>query len=126
MTVAVSAPSADPALVADLVADRVASRIAAGDSTLWGPAAEEEAALRLGWVDLYETSRPLLAEIDALTADLRGAGLDRVVICGMGGSSLAPEVITRTAGVRSWRSEPSTALPADPIRLRTSRESTRP
>jgi glucose-6-phosphate isomerase len=99
MTVAVSAPSADPALVADLVADRVASRIAAGDSSLWGPAAQEEAAVRLGWVRLYETSRPLLAEIDALTADLRGAGLDRVVLCGMGGSSLAPEVITRTAGV---------------------------
>ncbi len=99
MTVAVSAPSADPALVADLVADRVASRIAAGDATLWGPAAEEEAAVRLGWVHLYESSRPLLAEIEALTADLRADGLDRVVLCGMGGSSLAPEVVTRTAGV---------------------------
>ena len=43
---------ADDALVADLVADRVASRIAAGDATLWGPAAEEEAAVRLGWVTL--------------------------------------------------------------------------
>ena len=99
MTVAVSVPSAEPAQVADLVADRVAARIAAGDSTLWGPGAAEEAAVRLGWVHLHETSRPLLAEIDALAADLRGAGLDRVVLCGMGGSSLAPEVITRTAGV---------------------------
>lgn len=99
MTVTVSAPSADPALVADLVADRVASRIAAGDATLWGPAAEEEAAVRLGWVHLYESSRPLLAEIEALTADVRADGLDRVVLCGMGGSSLAPEVVTRTAGV---------------------------
>jgi glucose-6-phosphate isomerase len=99
MTVAVSAPSTDPGLIADLVGDRVASRIAAGDSTLWGPAAEDEAAIRLGWVHLYETSRPLLAEIDALSADLRAAGLDRVVLCGMGGSSLAPEVITGTGGV---------------------------
>ncbi|HJU97930.1 MAG TPA: glucose-6-phosphate isomerase [Jiangellaceae bacterium] len=99
MTIAVSAPSAEPELVADLVADRVASRIAVGDPTLWGPAAEEEAAVRLGWVHLYETSRPLLAEIDALTADLRAAELDRVVLCGMGGSSLAPEVVTGTAGV---------------------------
>jgi glucose-6-phosphate isomerase len=99
MTVAVSAPSTDPAPVAELVTDRVASRIADGDHTLWGPAAEDEAAVRLGWVHLYETSRPLLAELDALTADMRAAGLDRVVLCGMGGSSLAPEVITRTAGV---------------------------
>jgi glucose-6-phosphate isomerase len=97
LRVSVAAPDHD--LVAKLVGDRVASRIAAGDAGLWGPAAEEEAAVRLGWVHLYETSRPLLAEIEALVADLRAEGLDRVVLCGMGGSSLAPEVITRTAGV---------------------------
>ncbi len=82
-----------------LVADKIASRIAAKDATVWGPEAEAEASIRLGWVDLYETSRPLLAEIEALQADLRAEGLDRIVLCGMGGSSLAPEVITRTAGV---------------------------
>jgi glucose-6-phosphate isomerase len=82
-----------------LVADKIASRIAAKDATVWGPEAEPEASIRLSWVDLYETSRPLLAEIEALQADLRAEGLDRIVLCGMGGSSLAPEVITRTAGV---------------------------
>ena len=83
----------------ELVGDKVASGIAARDATLWGPDAESEAAIRLGWVDLPVTSRPLLAEIEALQADLRAEGLDRFVLCGMGGSSLAPEVITRTAGV---------------------------
>ncbi len=34
-----------------------------------------------------------------MQADLRSEGLDRIVLSGMGGSSLAPEVITRTAGV---------------------------
>lgn len=98
--VQLSWPGQTPKRVIDrLVTDKVASRIAAKDATLWGPAAEEEAAIRLGWVDLHETSRPLLAEIEALEAELRGEGLDRVVLCGMGGSSLAPEVITRTAGV---------------------------
>ena len=81
-----------------LVEDRVASQLAAGDPTLWGPDAEPEAASRLGWVDLARSSRPLLAEIDALAADLRAEGIDRVVLCGMGGSSLAPEVVTRTYG----------------------------
>ncbi|MDQ4084730.1 MAG: glucose-6-phosphate isomerase [Actinomycetota bacterium] len=81
-----------------LVQDKVASRIAAKDSTLWGESAQDEAAARLNWVGLHETSRPLLAEIDALRAELWGEGLDRVVLCGMGGSSLAPEVITRTFG----------------------------
>jgi glucose-6-phosphate isomerase len=79
-----------------LVDDKVASRILARDHTLWGPDAEAEASKRLGWVDLARTSRPLLAEIDALRAQLWSEGLDRVVLCGMGGSSLAPEVISRT------------------------------
>ncbi|HEU4947433.1 MAG TPA: glucose-6-phosphate isomerase [Kribbella sp.] len=86
--------------VADrLAGEKVASRIAAKDATVWGAEAEAEASVRLSWVDLYESSRPLLAEIEALQADLRAEGLDRIVLCGMGGSSLAPEVITRTAGV---------------------------
>ncbi|MQA03147.1 MAG: glucose-6-phosphate isomerase [Streptosporangiales bacterium] len=82
-----------------LIQDQVATKLVAKDATLWGPAAEAEAAIRLGWIDLAHTSRPLLAEIDALRAELREEGLDHVVLCGMGGSSLAPEVITATAGV---------------------------
>ncbi|WP_116948558.1 glucose-6-phosphate isomerase [Jiangella endophytica] len=87
------------AVVDGLVGEKVASRIAAKDATLWGPEAEPEASIRLGWTDLHETSRPLLAEIEALSAQLRAEGLDRIVLAGMGGSSLAPEVITRSAGV---------------------------
>ncbi len=45
------------------------------------------------------TSRPLVAEIEALRADLAARGLTRIVLAGMGGSSLAPEVIAQTAGV---------------------------
>jgi glucose-6-phosphate isomerase len=86
-------------MVETLVADQVASKITAQDPTLWGPEAQSEAAIRLSWVTLHETSRPLLAEIDALRAALHAEGVDRVVLAGMGGSSLAPEVITATAGV---------------------------
>jgi glucose-6-phosphate isomerase len=86
-------------LVEQLANERVASKLTAQDPTLWGAEAESEAAIRLSWTTLHETSRPLLAEIDALRADLRAEGVDRVVLAGMGGSSLAPEVITSTAGV---------------------------
>jgi glucose-6-phosphate isomerase len=82
-----------------LVADRVASRIAARDSTLWGTAAEAEAVKRLDWVGLAESSRPLVAEIATLRAELAALGVDRIVLCGMGGSSLAPEVICGADGV---------------------------
>ncbi|AWB92193.1 glucose-6-phosphate isomerase [Aeromicrobium chenweiae] len=81
------------------IADRVASRIDAQDPTLWGPEAESEASIRLSWTHLPESSRPLVAEIAALREDLVGRGLDHIVLCGMGGSSLAPEVICHTAGV---------------------------
>jgi glucose-6-phosphate isomerase len=89
--------STDHATVVErLVVDRVASRLAAQDHTLWGPDAEEESAKRLGWVRLPTESRPLVAEIEALRAELWSEGVDRVVLCGMGGSSLAPELISRT------------------------------
>ncbi len=82
-----------------LVADGVAGRLFEQDPTLWGPAAEPEAGKRLSWVGLHRTSRHLVGEIAALRDELRGRGVDRVVLCGMGGSSLAPEVICATAGV---------------------------
>ncbi len=87
------------AQVEQLVADRFASRLAAKDHTLWGAAAEDEAAKRLGWVELSRTSQPLVESIGALRDELRAQGLTRVVLCGMGGSSLAPEVICGAAGV---------------------------
>ncbi len=86
-------------LVEGLVADRVASGIASGDATLWGPAAQDEAGRRLGWTSLSTRSRPLVAEVAALREELRAAGVTRVVLCGMGGSSLAPEVVCEAAGV---------------------------
>lgn len=86
-------------LVQQLVTDRVASGIAGRDRTLWGPAAEDEAGKRLAWVSLSTESRGLVDDIAALQVEHREAGLSRVVLCGMGGSSLAPEVICAEAGV---------------------------
>ncbi|MDQ4094214.1 MAG: glucose-6-phosphate isomerase, partial [Actinomycetota bacterium] len=63
-----------------LVEQQVASALADQDPTLWGPQAEAEAARRLAWVTLPKTSRPLLATIQALRADLHADGIDRVVL----------------------------------------------
>lgn len=86
-------------VVPHLVGDLVASRLTAGDPTLWGEAAQADAATRLGWVDAVSVSRPLLPEISALRDELAGQGVTHVILAGMGGSSLAAEVITRTAGI---------------------------
>ena len=85
--------------VPTLVQEEFASRLFRQDASLWGPKAQEEAAKRLSWVGLPRSSRPLVGEVAALRDHFTGQGLDHVVLCGMGGSSLAPEVITATAGV---------------------------
>jgi glucose-6-phosphate isomerase len=77
----------------------VAKSLVAKDADLWGAEASSEAAIRLGWLDLPESSEALLPQLKALHERFAAAGLDHVVLAGMGGSSLAPEVITRTAGV---------------------------
>ncbi len=101
LAVGASGPAQDAVRrhVPDLVSDRFASRLFAQDRTLWGHDAEEEAGKRLSWVQLATASRSLVPEITALRDELRASGVDHVVLCGMGGSSLAPEVICATAGV---------------------------
>jgi glucose-6-phosphate isomerase len=69
-------------------------KIAAKDSNTWGPEAAPEAAVRLNWVDLPTNSISLRDEMVAVAA--RFSGKARVVLCGMGGSSLAPEVLAKS------------------------------
>lgn len=82
-----------------LVAGGVAQGIATGNADLWGDAARAEASIRLGWVNAVAVSRPLVPAIVALRDELRAQGVNHIVLAGMGGSSLAPEVITRSTGV---------------------------
>jgi glucose-6-phosphate isomerase len=98
--IAVSGAAAEAVerLVPQLVSDLVASRIAFGDATLWGADAESEASKRLGWVNAAAVSRGLVSDILALREELVKDGVNHFVLGGMGGSSLAPEVITRTFG----------------------------
>ncbi|CAN5174108.1 glucose-6-phosphate isomerase [soil metagenome] len=86
-------------IVPQLVSDLVASGITSGDGSLWGPDAEEESTKRLGWVEAVAVGRPMVDDIYALRDKLRAEGINHIVLGGMGGSSLAPEVITRTYGV---------------------------
>lgn len=123
--IAVSGAAAEAVdrIVPQLVSDLVASRITGGDATLWGPDAEEESSKRLGWVEAVAVSRPLVADILALRDKLREAGVDHIVLGGMGGSSLAPEVITRTYGAELTvldSTDPGQVLSALGDRLATS------
>lgn len=72
----------------------ISKRLAIKDPTIWGE--NTQAALRLNWVDLPKNSRELLPQLDALSAWARSRNLDEVILCGMGGSSLAAQVIAAT------------------------------
>ncbi|WP_067812007.1 glucose-6-phosphate isomerase [Actinomadura kijaniata] len=81
-----------------LVSDGVPRSLASGNAKLWGPDAAPEAARRLGWLRLPESSRPLVGRLAELTGRARGAGLDRVVLAGTDGSTVAAEAVARSAG----------------------------
>ncbi len=81
-----------------LIDDGFAGRLRARDATLWGSQAQSEASQRLGWIDPFARSAAVLDEALELRASLNRRGIDRVVLCGMGGSSLGPEVVAREAG----------------------------
>ena len=81
-----------------VAAEGLPAALVAKDPTLWGPDAASEAGVRLGWLDAVATGRALLPSVLALRDELAAEGVDRVVLCGMGGSSLAPEVVCAAAG----------------------------
>lgn len=73
-------------------------RVRAADATVWAPAGTPEVANRLGWLTIAERMDADLGELIAFADELAGDGTKHVVVLGMGGSSLAPEVIRRTFG----------------------------
>jgi len=79
------------AVINDLQA--AAPRLAQKDPTLWGNEFSSESATRLGWVSSPSDALLLLPRIAELVSWAAGRQLNRVILCGMGGSSLAPEVI---------------------------------
>jgi transaldolase/glucose-6-phosphate isomerase len=77
----------------------VAARLVAKDPSLWASrGGGEEVTSRLGWVDLPAQSRRLVPEIVDFARQVRQAGIEKVLLVGMGGSSLAPEVFEATFG----------------------------
>lgn len=87
--------SAVQARLGQLAGQKVIERIWARDHTVWGDD-PREIADRLGWLDAVDRSRGDLDEIRGFVREVRGDGLTHSLLMGMGGSSLAAEVIRRT------------------------------
>jgi transaldolase/glucose-6-phosphate isomerase len=70
----------------------ILQRLWSKDPTVWADPPVPEISDRLGWLDAPTASRALISEIGVLHAAAVEAGITDIVLCGMGGSSLAPEV----------------------------------
>jgi glucose-6-phosphate isomerase len=81
--------------VARAVGDRWASRIWSNDTSLWtdDPEVAETIRHRLGWLHAPTFFEDEVAELTAFGEGIERAGYTDVLVCGMGGSSLAPEVL---------------------------------
>ncbi len=77
---------------------RLVERLWDRDPTLWTDDPDTpELADRLGWLSVRETLSPQVDQLAAFAREVRQR-FSRVVLLGMGGSSLAPEVLWRSFG----------------------------
>jgi glucose-6-phosphate isomerase len=79
-------------------ADDVIERIRRKDGTLWAPEGTPEVTDRLGWLDIADRMAAQVDDLTAFAEEVRADGYTDAVLLGMGGSSLAPEVLWRTYG----------------------------
>jgi transaldolase/glucose-6-phosphate isomerase len=75
----------------------VVRRIWRKDGTLWAPPGTPELDDRLGWLTIADKLAEDMPEIRAFVREAADDGLADVVLLGMGGSSLAPEVFRRSS-----------------------------
>jgi glucose-6-phosphate isomerase len=86
-----------------LDADRYGERLWEADATLWKPGDEEHQRVignSLGWLSVFEGVRDQVDGLSEFVDELRAEGYRSAVLLGMGGSSLAPEVMREVLGVR--------------------------
>ena len=80
--------------IAQLEAESVPARLWAHDPTLWAkdPAGQAEVKNRLGWLDSPDKARALIPAYQSFAKEIQNEGISRILVLGMGGSSLTAEV----------------------------------
>ncbi len=84
---------------------RSTARLWRRDANLWSDSGEER---WMGWLDIVERQQEQLEPLLRLQRHVAAEGFDQVLLLGMGGSSLAPEVIAETLGFSNLRIVDST------------------
>ena len=117
---AASLPSElDGAVAAELEAWRQAGKVRRlwrGDASLW---TGNDESRWLGWLDIVGEQLERIEALGALVADIRRPQFSHVVLLGMGGSSLGPEVLAATFGPLAGRPELLVLDSTDPAQIRS-------
>lgn len=81
--------------------DNLIRRIWAKDPTVWHQDTKAQKIIRnaLGWLTISQEQLPQIARLQAVAKDIKEAGFQHILLLGMGGSSLCPEVLRMTYGV---------------------------
>lgn len=90
-------PTVDAALH-EMAENRIIKRIWAHDHTVWKPS-PKEITDRLGWLRTADVMSDNVHRLDTFAEAVRADGYTHALLLGMGGSSLAPEVLRKTFGV---------------------------
>ncbi|MBI3595381.1 MAG: glucose-6-phosphate isomerase [Nitrospirae bacterium] len=90
-------------LLAKFEGENVASRLWNKDASLWkrDSAIRRKIVDRLGWLDVPEKMKSRIPELIEFRNDIIQAGYKNIVLLGMGGSSLCPEVCRKIFGISS-------------------------
>ena len=109
------------AAVAQLARDDVSGRLWSGDHTLWADD-PTEISDRLGWLTVAEDLEGQVDDLEAFARQAVADGIEHVVLLGMGGSSLAPEVLAKTFGSASGHPDLVALDTTDPAEIRAVEE----
>jgi transaldolase/glucose-6-phosphate isomerase len=82
--------------ISQLDTDSVPARLWKHDPTLWATdeAGQNEVKIRMGWLDSTDKARQKLKEYLTFAEEIQESMIDRVLVLGMGGSSLTAEVFS--------------------------------
>jgi glucose-6-phosphate isomerase len=104
---------------ADWIANNKVGRFWRKDASLWTNDGEQK---WLGWIDIVARQQKDQAACDALAAEVKAAGFKSVLLLGMGGSSLCPEVLAITFGQQAGFPALHIVDSTDPAQVKAARD----